>query len=133
MPQQPQQPEQPTDTWKPNASRLGYVCRVIEGMCVLWSSKPDTQKILCDAARSNLNNAWSVEHAFMPQGHEAICAQVFWNEVSSRYPGNGVYTIKAVFGETVNHENNARRVVLYVQPSNAPEQIQLNIESRNPR
>lgn len=119
-----------SETWKPNASRVDYTCRVIEALCNLWSEDINTQALLRKVAENKLNMVWLAEHSALAPGHEAICAQVFWDTVVTRYPARGVYVVQAIWNETLNPEHNAQRVVVYVQPSGYVELIQLNLNAR---
>jgi hypothetical protein len=118
------------ETWKPNASRVDYACRVIEALCNLWNTDADMQESLRNVAQDKLNLMWLSEHSALAPGHEAICAQVFWDTVVTRYPSNGVYQVQAIWNETLNPENNAQRVVVYVQPATCVERIQLNLNAQ---
>jgi hypothetical protein len=109
--------------WTPNESRVDYVVQVLSAVGMLWSDDPFKNEAIQKVAEFKLKKLWEVESRQLPVGHEMICAKVFWDTVTIRFPNRAIYQILAVYGESVNRSKKPKRVNLTVQPRVCAERI----------
>jgi hypothetical protein len=115
--------------WQPTEHAVDYIDRIITAICVLWPDDAEKLEIVRQVVEHKLNRWWQFEHKRMPEGHKPICAGVLWDRLVTRYPGHDVYRVMAIWDETLNPANDAKKVALIVQPVNKVELVQINLEA----
>ena len=111
--------------WEPRHNHVDYAFNLLNSLGLMWSDDPFLNESMRLHAMTKLNELWAVVWQSMPEGHQPVCAQVFWDRLAAMLPSWGVYKILATFGEAVNPSNDARRVDIVFQPKGWVESVLL--------